>query len=186
MVDQLPSLSRLDPVTGLMAKQNVEHDKSEYVRLVARRDALLDRIQFGSVALNAASLVALLGALGGGGEAARWLGFDATLAVYSACAFGGGVVAGGIAILHGHDRLTVEAGDAFAKMWASQRWLALLEAPDSSDDLKRANTAREQHAALKLVGFRRSIGATLFQFCSLGAWLAGMIIPLASALSKLG
>ncbi len=185
MTAELPKITEMDPVTAAMALRNFEHDAATYRHLVERRDTLLDRIQFGAVALNAASLLALLGALGGGGKAAVWLGFNAANALYSSVFFAAGLVAAGVAILHGHNRLTVESGDAFARMWAAHRWLARMEAKATSDNYAQMGAVGEEHAKLKLVGFRRPVLATALQFVSLGAWLAGISLPLASALLAL-
>lgn len=113
-----------------IADANLAIDREAYERIIKRRDDVGDKLRFGVITLNAGSLLALLSALGGDGNAAQWLGFTKDNAALSAAAFVAGLVLSSVAIIIEQNRATREAGDAYARYSRAGLVVALNEAID--------------------------------------------------------
>ena len=68
---KLPIMRDLFRVSHAFAAVNLENDRAEHARLLARRDGIRDKLRSGLTALNGGSLVALMAALNGEGKAGR-------------------------------------------------------------------------------------------------------------------
>lgn len=167
------------PAGAATAESMAAIDRQAFERLVARRDAIADRLQLGAFALNGGSLIALMSTLGGSGHAAEWLGFDQTRARVSACCFIIGLISAGLSMKTDQNGAIVEAGDALKKA-SSSRNLAALYSGDHTlfPELQKE---MDNYEALPLVGFRYSYLSIASLNISQGAWLAGVLIPLAAA-----
>ena len=160
---------------GEMAAKRVVH-------LMERRDRIAERLQFGVLALNGGSLIALIGALGGDGAAAAWLGFNPERVQQSAVAFVIGATAAAVSLVLEVNLAKVEAGHAEARFLTVTRLRALHEAPMTPENHERVGVAMKEYQALPLVGFQYSNPALWANALAGGAWLAGMAIPLFHAL----
>ncbi|MDB5704451.1 MAG: hypothetical protein JWN66_1567 [Sphingomonas bacterium] len=169
------------PAAAALAENNLAIDRQAYERLVARRDDVNDKIRFGVIALNSGSLLALLSALGGSGQAAKWLGFDQLTAQFSASAFVTGLIASMAAVIVQQNHSNIEAGDALARTMAAARLLGLYESRDENAHLAWQK-ALDDYSTAPLVNFRYSKLAIALQNAGQGAWLAGILLPLARAL----
>jgi len=175
-------LRDIKPFNAAQADADAQISAERFAYLVARRDQLLDRMRLGSLALNGASFIALLGALGGEGGAAKWLGYTPHSALFSACAFVAGIVCAAISTLIDANRQTVEASDAFARMLSARSLRAAFDLDASMANEQEVRRLLSEHGALPLVDFQFSVTATALQNASAGAWLAGVAFPLAATL----
>jgi len=165
-----------------MFNRDAELSRSRFEYLVARRDQLLDRLRFGILALNGASLVALISALGGDGAAATWIGLNPPRAKESAAAFVVGTIFAVVSIMIDANIYRTEAGDAEVRRSTLSRLTALYEAPMSKENYDRAGAAMSDYHKLPPVDFQFSKWAIMLLNASGGAWLFGVGVPLSSAL----
>ncbi|MFN4095490.1 MAG: hypothetical protein ACK4GG_01825 [Sphingomonas sp.] len=179
-----PTIAEFDPVNAALFAADQELATRRYEYLISRRDQSLEKLRFGLLALNGASLVALISALGGDGTAATWLGFDADRARYSAAAFILGTVCGGVSIIVESNLQRVEAGDAVARQSTLNRLTALYSAKFTKGNYDRVGPVMEEYHKLPLVDFRYSIPALISLNASAGAWLFGVAMPLLAALGR--
>jgi hypothetical protein len=179
----MSTLKDISPVTRAMHEHAFEAATTELRYHIERRDRLNDRIRFGLIALNGASLLALIGALGGDGEAAHWLGFTSTNAMISACCFTFGLLAAGLSVTSQQTVTIKEAGDASARALVLSRLLALYEQPSTSENHERLGKAMEEYSGLELTGFQFNPRSFTAQGLAASAWLIGIAIPLLYALS---
>lgn len=94
----MTKLSDISPVNLAMHQFEQRAAEDELRYLMQRRDAQNEKIRFGLIALNGGSLLALMGALGGAGNAASWLGFTPQNALISSASFVLGLILSGIAV----------------------------------------------------------------------------------------
>jgi hypothetical protein len=174
------------PAGAAIADAHLAIDREAYERIIRGRDERADKLRFGIIALNAGSLLALLSALGGEGQAAKWLGFTASNATLAAGAFVGGLILGSASVFFQQNSSTREAGDAFKRYAHAGLVVALSEAVNSEDNRARLSELREGYANLPLVGFRQSILSVVCQNAAQGLWLLGIAIPLMRALGMSG
>ena len=174
-------LDEILPVNARRFRDEYQFARSRYEYLISRRDQLIDRLRFGVLTLNGASLVALLAAVGGKGEAAQWLGFTAATAKYSVAAFVVGIVLAGISVIIDANLYRTEAGDAFARQSSASILASRFEdrASDQSLGLMQKEMA-EFHEA-PLVDFQHSPLAIALQNFAGGSWLSGILLPLAAS-----
>jgi len=147
-----------------------------------RRDKLFERIRFGVLTLNGASLIALISALGGTGAAATWLGFTQDNVIYSAAAFTLGTIAAGVGIAAQQFHYQREALDGFLRASALSSLAAHYERKASPEALDKHEQDMDALAKLPLTGFQHSHVAIWAQNFSQGAWLAGILVPLSTAI----
>ena len=83
----MTKLRDISPVNLAMHQFEQRAAEDELRYLMQRRDAQNEKIRFGLIALNGGSLLALMGALGGAGNAASWLGFTPQNALISSASF---------------------------------------------------------------------------------------------------
>lgn len=178
---------KLRDVVPSLAVQH-EHDRSaaqhDFDYTIERRDSLNDRIQFGSFTINGASLLALMGVLGGNGEAAQWLGFTPSLALFSAGSFTLGCILAGHAINQQLNQITEEAGDANTRIMTLRRLAAMYDEPYSREVYDKLDQVMKEHHASPLIGFRYSNWAITVRHLSGGCWLAGILAPIIGAISS--
>lgn len=179
-----PTIEEFDAVNAAMFAADQELATRRYEYLISRRDQSLEKLRFGLLALNGASLIALISALGGDGTAATWLGFNADRARYSAAAFIIGAVCGGISILIESNLQRVEAGDAMARHSTLNRLTALYSAKFTKENYDRVGPVMEEYHNLPLIDFRYSIPAIVALNASAGAWLFGVAMPLIAVLGR--
>ncbi|MEG3150067.1 hypothetical protein U1769_09225 [Sphingomonas sp. ZT3P38] len=180
MSDDKP-MRQQSPATAAFASGLLAIDRHAYERLLSRRDELEDRLWFGGIAINAASLLALLSALGGKGEAAKWLGFDGPIALGSACAFTVGLIAAITALTVRQRIYYRETSDAYMRVMTAVRIVSEFETADP-DDHDRLEALFQEYLGLPLVSFQFSRVAIVLQSLSGGAWLAGILMPITRAL----
>lgn len=157
--------------------------ENELQYFIRRRDEANEKLRFGLVGLNGASLVALLSALGGRGSAATWLGFTPQNALFSALLFVAGLMLAGYSINTQQNLSTTESGDASARVQTLRRLVALYEQDNTQANNDRYGETLAEYHKLPLTGFQFSSWAITAQHFSGGVWLAGILIPL---MSKLG
>jgi len=180
-VSETPSIKDRTRTAIMIAEQNLLIDRSAYERIVSRRETLIDKLRFGVFGLNAGSLLALIGALGGKGEAALWLGFDRQTAFTSAVAFALGMISASAAIVVESNKITVEAGDAFARASAAGRICAMHEMAATPEAYAKLGDELDAYAAMPLVGFRYHRLPLWLQCASQGLWLFGLALPILKA-----
>jgi hypothetical protein len=182
-----PNKERL-PIKEAVASNYVMHQHQlveateDFRYLRQRRDALSEKLKLGLVGLNGASLVALLGALGGSGAGAAWIGLTPENALYSAGAFAVGLVLAGHSLNTAERAYGKESADAFARAGALLRLAAIYEHPSEKEQWDRYKQAMDDVHELPLVGFQWSWRSILAQNFSGGAWLFGIAVPLTSPL----
>ena len=147
-----------------------------------RRDELTDKIRFSLAGLNGASLIALLSALGGSGQAASWLGFNSSNVVWSASAFTIGLLLAGSALFSQQNRTTREAGDASQRAAAINSLAALYSLPSTKENSDNLGSAMAAFHDAPLTGFQYSVAAIIAQNFSAGFWFIGIAVPIISVL----
>lgn len=176
------TLGELVPSNALMHRHVLENATADLQYLVSRRDQLTEKIRFGLVALNGGSLVALLGALGGSGQAAAWLGFSSGTALISAVSFSVGLLLAGWSLTSQQNLSIEESGDAFARVAMIQRLVIGYELVDSQENRDHLEALMIEYEQLPLVGFRFRNRSIFAQNFSAGLWFFGIAVPLGSAL----
>jgi len=150
----------------------------DYRYLRQRRDQLSEKLKIGLVSINGASLIALLGAMGGQGVTARWLGLTSQTALGAGLLFTVGVILANHS-LNVTGRLYVkEAGDAVGRMHALSRMVASCEALATEDNRKNYSQGLKEVHALPLVGFQWSWWSIVVENFAGGCWRAGMATAL--------
>ncbi|HEY6917547.1 MAG TPA: hypothetical protein VI381_07900 [Allosphingosinicella sp.] len=160
--------------------RHAAHEELRY--LIDRRDKLTDRIRFGLLALNGASLVALIGALGGGGNAAQWLGFTHNNSIFSAAAFTFGLALAGWSVVAQQSAFVREAGDGSARAQTLNRLASLYKLPATKENVERMSETMNELNDLPLTGFQFQHRSIFAQNFSAGAWFAGIALPFMTAL----
>jgi hypothetical protein len=118
MANERRKLRDAYPAQGRFIERFVDFERGRLEYLLQRRDTLHDRIRFGLLTINGASLVALLAALGGNGNTAKWMGISHGSAMVSALAF----IFGGHAALFS---IAADYGYASKEIFdASKKWVA--------------------------------------------------------------
>ena len=178
----MTKLSDISPVNLAMHQFEQRAAEDELRYLMQRRDAQNDKIRFGLIALNGGSLLALIGALGGNGTAASWLGFTPQNALISSASFGLGLILSGIAVVCQQNLFVTEAGDASARVQVLRRLVALYDQQATPENHDRLGEAMKEFHDLSLTGFQFSYSSIVSQNFSAGAWVMGILVPLSSAL----
>lgn len=176
------SLAHWNPVNAKEYQNEAAFAAARFAYLVEKRDQLQDKLRFGLLALNGGSLVALLGALSGDGQAASWFGFTVENAKYSAALFASGIVAAGASAITQSNLFTKEAGDANSRRLAAS-WLASFHEADANDkNWDTLKTLLDDFSKAPLVDFQYSVAAIVLQNLAGSAWLAGILYPLCGVL----
>jgi len=170
------------PVNLTMHKHEREVADAEYRYLVQRRDEFSQKIRFGTLALNAGSLIALLGLVGGEGSAAIWLGFTKEIVLYSAIAFTVGLIFSGISINAQQNLMMKESGDAAQKAISLNGLVARYDGEHNEENNAEYGKHMNAYHEMPLTGFQYSNLAIWCQNFAGGAWLAGILMPLGNAL----
>lgn len=182
MADQPKTMREFSPVTFAYAKNNLARDLIEHERLIARRDALRDKLRSGLVTLNAGSLLALLAALNGEGAAAAWFGVDAENAKWVAACFVAGLFAAGASYHIAEYSTNMELSDSIESVSAAQHRVAIYEKPATSENNQELKAVLDDYSKIPLVGFRVSIPSIVTLSLSQCFWTMGVLIPLATVL----
>lgn len=149
---------------------------------MARRDQAIEKVRFGLVALNGASIVALISTLGGNGDVAKWFGFTPVITVYSAISFAIGAVLAGHSLNAQTNDYTLETGDAWAR-WSKLNTLLSLYANEADKQaIDQYSVALSEYHNLELVGFQGGKQARWAQHFAAGAWMNGILAPLSNAM----
>ncbi len=178
----MTKLSDISPVNLAMHQFEQRAAEDELRYLMQRRDAQNEKIRFGLIALNGGSLLALMGALGGAGNAASWLGFTPQNALISSASFVLGLILSGIAVTSQQNLSVTEAGDASARVQTLRRLVALYDQEATPANHDHLGKAMAEFHNLPLTGFQFSNSAIWAQNFSAGAWLMGILLPLSTAL----
>lgn len=182
---RLADAPRVESAFPELAELN-RHDRdlalADFRYLLERRDKLTERIRFGLLTLNGASLLALLSALGGSGQAATWLGFTRENAIYSATAFTAGLFLAGSAVWAQQNWYTEEVGDASKRVRTLARTSAQFRRPLTKRNVDQVGKHIDEVGDLPLVGFQYSFWAILAQNAAASAWFIGIATPLLDAL----
>ena len=173
-----PTLAEVNPVNATYYAKEADLAAARFSYLVERRDQLHEKLRMGILALNGASLIGLLSALGGEGKAASWLGFTSENAKYSVAFFAGGIIAAGISAIVQANLFTNEAGDANTRR-SQASWLASFHAAEASEaNWNKLESLAEEFGKAPIVDFQYSLAAIILQNLAGGAWLAGILIPM--------
>lgn len=186
MSDKPETIGDAHPFNRVQAEYELEFDTRRFEYLVQRRDTLLDKIRFGALTLNGASLVGLLAALSGNGQAAAWLGFNAQIAAWSGALFAGGVLAAGLSIILEARRCTEETGRAVVRRHAASSYRAAFAQRLTPAAEETTERLMKEHHNSPLVDFGYSKAATWAQSTSTACWLTGIVLPIANAAGLLG
>ena len=181
-MDEPGTVRHAEPVNAAMFAADVAFTASRFKYLISRRDQLLDRLRFGVLALNGASIVALLSALGGDGAAASWIGFNPPRARASAIAFVCGAVLAGAAKMVDANLYRKEAGDAEARRATASLLSALYEGPFTQEHHAQIEPVMKRYHELPLVDFQYSLISIVLLNMGAGVWLFGVGLPLWAAL----
>lgn len=176
----MPSLGDAHPYMKTVHDSDYKRTVDSYRYIIARRDSLIDRIRFGLIALNGASLVALLSAIAGGGKGAAWIGIDQSKAPLVAACFAAGALLAGFSAIRQEYVSTMEAADAFTRLMALQHALSLYGKPDEAIAREKLDEAVQAVHKAPLIDFQFSIAAGVAQSFSGAAWLLGVTLPLSS------
>lgn len=183
---QPPTLRNLDPYNARSYDLEAPFAERRYEYLVARRDQANDRLRTGSLALNGSSIVAMLATLSGDGTAARWIGLNESNTALTAAFFVVGAALAGASLVLTTGLFATESSDAFNRMLAARRVAASYEVEDTQESRIRAVDALVEMHATPQVDFRYSRASIVTQSMGAGAWLAGMCIPITTALDIWG
>lgn len=175
-------LSEAYPVNFALQTATRELVVGEAAYHLKRRDDISDKIRFGLVGLNGASILALLSALGGSGEAAKWLGFTPVTSVISALCFTTGLVLAGRSIFSAQIIAINEAGDASARASNIGGLIALYEGANTQDNYEELRRTADDYHKLPVTGFKYSTWDTSFRHFAALSWFLGIALPLFSAL----
>lgn len=181
MNNQPQTVGEGDPYNQVVSADAVEFDTRRFEYAVQRRDALIDRIRFGALTLNGASLVGLLAALGGNGQAAKWLGFTPDITLLSASLFAGGVVFAGLSILLEANRCTGQAADAYLRRQAAVSFKASYAQRLSKEGLAKSERLLNAYTKAPLVDFGYSKLGNVAQSLSTSFWITGLAMPLVNS-----
>jgi len=152
----------------------------EALRLAAARDDLTNRYRLGLATFNAASIVAMLTAVGGAPNALKLIGFDNELIRATLIFFTLGVIAAGTSIASTQNHLIERAGYANARVSVIDR-LINASGHNRADDGTYTRAQKESQDLFKMGLEDRSI-ARWSQHLSSAAWLGGVSVPLLSLL----
>lgn len=183
---------QLEPVTieqGSKASFSMyRHDLEQAVEdrsyFIQRRDQLMERLHFGVLALNGASLIALLGLAGGEGRAAEALGFSGGVILFSACAFAIGIVFAAYSLNKREILYIGEAADANSRSSTLVRLVAMGQTAMTKDNHKAYGVAMTELHDLTPTGFQFNDGTIYARHLAGGAWLAGISAPLLLAVGQ--
>ncbi|UUL82221.1 hypothetical protein [Sphingomonas qomolangmaensis] len=178
-----PKIADLNPAGLAFAQHNLEEDRKAYERLIARRDAIADKLRFGAIALNAGSLIALLSVMGGAATRESWIGLSTTHARWVAAAFVLGILVSGAGAVTEHWLVARSSGDAFARMKGAGSVLALHQANFDDETNAGLFEAITTYQELKLVEFQYSWWSICLQNISYGCWIFGALMIVDSVLS---
>ncbi|MCH2240047.1 MAG: hypothetical protein MK060_19415 [Blastomonas sp.] len=161
------------------AEHQLAHDAAEADRryMLQRRDQFSERLLFGAMALNGASIVALLGVLASA-DASAALGFNSAISIWSAASFIVGMVLAGYAANEREIVYIEEAGDAGAWAQAHAVLSAFRDQAFIDEYRKRYSSALKRIGKLQAVGYQWSPASTKAHYRAGGAWLMGITAPL--------
>jgi hypothetical protein len=179
------TLREVFPVNLAMHELEQKSADEELRYLIERRDQTNDKIRFGVLTLNGGSLLALIGALGGEGKAAIWLGFTPKISLISACCFVTGLILTGFAINVQLNQSTKESGDAVSRSITLRRLVSLYDQQATPENHNRLEETMNGLHKLPLTGFQFSETASIAQHTTSSAWLAGILIPLANVIETI-
>lgn len=147
---------------------------AEAQRLAQLRDDVDVKVRFGLATFNAASLVALVSAMGAAPDFLHSIGITGAIAVFDLVAFAVGVVLAGVSIYSTQNELTLRAGHAAARASNTQKTALAI----SRGDRTRFEEGLEADSALLTASLQRHSVAIYAQHFSGGAWLAAVLTPL--------
>ena len=172
------TLAEANPVNATYYAKEADLAAARFSYLVERRDQLQEKLRMGVLALNGASLIGLLSALGGEGQAAIWLGFTSENAKYSAASLAGLLIAAGISAIVQSNLFTKEAGDANTRR-SQASWLTSFHAAEATEaNWDKLELLADEFGNAPIVDFQYSLAAIILQNLAGGAWLAGILIPM--------
>jgi hypothetical protein len=152
--------------------------RARYEYLYTRRDNYADRLRTGGLAFNAASLTAVLTALGNPMVAAGRFGLSTPDLALSACLFILGLMAGIVGIWLETNRLQHELATQFDRMSRQMRHQGCLALLASAENENQLQEAMGDNHALPPDDFRFSWVAAFATNLAGWLWLAGAAVPL--------
>lgn len=175
-----PTILRdVDLTNGQSTATDLAFSERRYEYLIAKRDQAQDRIRTGLLALNGASLVAMLALLGNDSKSAVWIGVTSDNARLSAGAFATGLLFAGISMIITGNLFVNEASAAFARYMANRRVHAAYHAEMNEVGWKGVHEALEQRASSPLVDFEYSSWAIAAHNISAACCFFGICVPVA-------
>jgi len=153
-----------------------DHASAEANRVAQLRDELDVRLRLGLVAFNAASLVALLSAIGAAPAFLEAIGFTRGLSIFALVAFALGAIAAGVSAFSTQNDLTRRSGASGARVSAIQARLSAL----SMNNGLAFEEYSKRDLQLFEEGLSRPAVARWGQYAAAGAWLAGVLAPFSS------
>jgi hypothetical protein len=154
----------------------------EALRLASVRDDLTVRYRLGLATFNAASIVALLTAMGTASNALTKIGFTEGSVRVSLVCFCFGVVAAGISIASYQNDLVERAGYAAARVAVFDRLISIASDPMHPAGNDAYERAHKENQDLFEKGLRLRHVALWGQSLSAGAWFGGVLVPILALL----
>lgn len=152
--------------------------KAKYEYLCSRRDNLFDKVRTGSIVLNAASLTAVLTALGNPVVAQGRFGLSTTVLAFSASAFIIGVVSGALGFWFEANRSHKELALQFERMSIQMNMHGFLESPETDNSVELLGQQISLSGEKPIQDFDISHAALIATNIAGGAWIAGALLPL--------
>lgn len=173
-----------DVLTSGVVAANAEYELAakRFDYLVSRRDSLLDRVRFGTLALNGASIIAVLTILGGDGKTAGWIGFNSIAAKWSLVFFAVGTVLAGVSSWLEANRAREEPAQAFERLHFYGTLSSMYSLPGTDENQLKVLAEWEKCKKLPLVDFGYSHASIWTGTFGAASWLCGISIPVAHAL----
>lgn len=190
-MDKLPgeqaginSIEQQSKVSFSMHRHDLEQAIEDRRYFIQRRDQLMERLHFGVLALNGASLIALLGLASGEGKAAESLGFSGGVILFSACMFALGIMLAAHALNERENLYVGEAADANSRSSTIVRLIAHGQAPMTKDNHESYGAVMTELHDLPQTGFQYSDGTIYPRHWAGGIWLVGISAPLILAVGQ--
>ncbi|EKU74618.1 hypothetical protein HMPREF9718_02146 [Sphingobium yanoikuyae ATCC 51230] len=161
-----------------LSKSHLPAARARYDYLLERRDKIQDQLRIGAMAVNAASLLGVLTALGTNLVSQSKFGVSISDLAYSAACFMLGTILAGAGAVIESWRVPGEAAEQFDRLSREESLRASLDT--ELNDLNRAQfiDQRDYLHELPPADFGYSLPAAWATTFAYGAWLAGMIMPL--------
>jgi hypothetical protein len=168
-----------DALPTNFAEHQLAYEAAEADRryMMQRRDQFSERLLLGAMALNGASIVALLGIVASA-DAGAALGFNPAISLWSAGSFIAGMVLSAHAASEREIAYIGEASDASEQVHAHAVLPAFRDQAFTDEHRVRYRSALDRLGKVRAVGFQWSPASIKAHYRAAGAWLMGITAPL--------